>query len=180
MTKKVRVKSNNQSGGITTGIVNISSSNNNKKKYSIIVVVMLILAVLTFFGLTGDKMFGKDKTPSEIYNVESNNQSGGITAGKIDNLNILTDKESLGIREPDGLYQGGKKVGTVFNFQTNEEEGTFTISSIEYDKPLRDISVVYQPYEFQEYVIQIKSVHDLVAISPPGAEGVSGIILSKS
>lgn len=81
-----KVTSNNQRGGITAGVINFSNSKKNKKNYPVIAIVLLILAVLTFFG--ADQMFGKDKIPSEIYNVESNNQSGGITAGKIENVNI--------------------------------------------------------------------------------------------
>jgi hypothetical protein len=66
-----------------------------------------------------EKMRHKKEKPSEVYNVESINQQGGITTGKIDNLNILTDKESLGIREADGLYQNGKKVGKVMFISSN-------------------------------------------------------------
>ncbi|MBU2576502.1 MAG: hypothetical protein KKF50_02165 [Nanoarchaeota archaeon] len=177
MVKKINVRSNNQGGGFTIGVINLASPKKNKKKYSIIAVSMLILMVLTFFGV--DKMFGKDKTPSAEYHVESNNQSGGITVGKIDNVNILTDKESLGIREPNGLYQNGGKVGTVINFRADDSLGTFTISIIEFDNPLRDANVVWQPYEYGKYTIQIKNINHLVTMMPPGAREVSGIILSK-
>lgn len=116
----------------------------------------------------------------EVYNVKSEKQSGGITAGKIERVNIITDKESLGIREPNGLYQNGKKVGTVKNFNANESSKTFTISEIEFYKPLRDPNVVWQPYEYQEYVIQIRHIDTLVSLMPPGAKGISGNILGKN
>jgi hypothetical protein len=89
---ETNVKSNNQSGGITVGSIHFSGPENNKKKYSIIAVMMLILTILTFFGV--DQMFEK-KAPDEIYHVESNNQSGGITAGKIENLNIGSQPRKL-------------------------------------------------------------------------------------
>ena len=107
-------------------------------------------------------------------------QKGGITAGKIENVNIIIDKEFLGVREPTGLYQKGEKVGTVKNFIANESAKTFTIAEIEFDKPLRDTSVVWQPYEFQEYVIHIRHIETLVSLMPPGAKGVRGNILGKN
>ncbi len=177
MVKKVI--SNNQSGGITAGVINMTNTKNNKKKYSIIAVIMLILAIFTFLGLTGDKMFWKDKIPSEVYDVESNNQTGGITAGKIENINIIADKESLGIREPDGLYQNGKKVGVVYDFNVDESSKTFTIFEIEFDKSLRDPNSVWQPYEYEDYIIQIKNINTLVTMMPPGAKIVNGIILGR-
>lgn len=93
-----RIETNNQKGGITAGIINILKLKNNKEKVSIIVVIMLIIAVLTFFGV--DEMFGKDKTPSEVYNVESNNQQGGVTAGKIESLNVVNNPDSSKYAQP--------------------------------------------------------------------------------
>jgi hypothetical protein len=125
-------------------------------------------------------MHRKENEPKkEVYNVKSHNQQGGITAGKIENVNILTDKESLGIREPNGLYQNSKKVGIVINFVADKEEKTFTITKIEFDQPLRDAGVVWQPYEYQNYLIQIQNINSLVTMMPPGAEGVRGVILNK-
>jgi hypothetical protein len=127
-----------------------------------------------------EKMHRKENEPKkEVYKVESHNQQGGITTGKIETVNILTDKESLGIREPDGLYQNGKKVGIVINFVADEREKTFTITKIEFDQSLRDTGVVWQPYEYQNYLIQIQNINSLVTMMPPGAEGVRGVILSK-
>jgi sporulation protein YlmC with PRC-barrel domain len=148
-----------------------------------IIVVCLGVILTTVGGYMAkdgwEKMHRKQNEPNEVYNVESHNQKGGITTGKIENINILTDKESLGIREPDGLYQNGKKVGSVINFIADEKKGTFSITKIEFDQPLRDAGVVWQPYEYQNYVIQIQNIDSLVTMMPPGAEGVKGVILNK-
>ena len=185
----IKVRSKNQKGGITAGVIctNPNSKLKGSKgiwanplfKYLFIPIVVILIGSF-IWNTWGDQMFGKkENNTQEVYNVESHNQQGGVTAGKIDNVNILTDKESLGIREPDGLYQNGKKVGTVFNFLADESSNTFTISDIEFDKPLRDTNSVWQPYEYQNYLIQIKKINSLVTLMPPGANGVNGIILEK-
>ncbi len=115
---------------------------------------------------------------AETYNVKSENQSGGITAGKIEKI-IITDKESLGIRESNGLYQNGKKIGTVNNFKADESSKTFTISEIIFDKPMIDNTPLLQQYEYQKYVLLITQIDTFVSLMPPGAKGISGIILSK-
>ena len=148
----------------------------------IIGIIMVIIGIVGgYIAQDGwRKMHRKENEPKkEVYNVESHNQQGGVTTGKIENINILTDKESLGIREPDGLYQNGKKVGRVINFIADEKKGTFSITKIEFDQPLRDAGVVWQPYEYQNYVIQIQNINSLVTMMPPGAEGVKGVILTK-
>jgi|SRR3989344_1197207 len=89
------VKSKNQEGGITAHTININAKESPKKggvweNPVFLYVVIPILVGLIIAGISyGIKMFGKDKTPSEVYNVESNNQQGGITAGKIENLTVV-------------------------------------------------------------------------------------------
>jgi len=148
MSKKIiNVKSESQKGGITAGIINFNKVDNLKEnkgvwanpyfKYLLIPIAGLLIGSGIIWGMT--KMFGKEEDKAkEIYHVKSDNQQGGLTAGKIENLNIFTDKESLGIREPDGLYQDGKKVGKVVNFSLNESAKTFTISQVYFDQPLKD------------------------------------------
>jgi hypothetical protein len=127
-----------------------------------------------------DKIHSKEnESKKEVYNVESYNQKGGITTGKIENVNILADKETLGIREPNGLYQNGKKVGIVIGFVADEKENSFEITKIEFDQPLRDAGIIWQPYEYQNYIIQIKNINSLTTMMPPGAEGIRGVILGK-
>lgn len=125
-----------------------------------------------------NKMFNVPKNQNlESYKVESHYQSGGVTAGKI---NILIDKETLGIKELDGLYQNGKKVGRTKGFNANESSMTFTISEIEFNQPMQNTDVIFsQPYEFQNYAIQIKNVDSLITMMPPEAKGINGIILEK-
>ena len=148
-------------------------------------IIGIIMVVIGFVGAYvakdgWEKMHRKENEPKkEVYNVESHNQQGGITTGKIENVNILTDKESLGIREPNGLYQNGKKVGIVINFVADKKEKTFTITKIEFDQPLRDTGFIWKPYEYQNYLIQIQNINSLVTMMPPGAEGVRGVILNK-
>jgi len=148
----------------------------------IIGIIMVIVGIIGGYVAQDGwkKMHRKENEhKKEVYNVGSHNQQGGITAGRVENINILTDKESLGIREPEGLYQNGKKVGKVINFIADEEKGTFSIANIEFDQPLRDAGVVWQPYEYQNYVIKIQDINSLVTMMPPGAEGVRGVILNK-
>ena len=98
---------------------------------------------------------------------------------KIDNINIITDKEALGIREKFGLYRDGKKVGDVINPGIDETNNTFSFAEIQFDKPIRNQNFLSTPFEFRNYIIQIQSCQDVVFNSPPGAKGVQGNILQK-
>ncbi|MBR9705932.1 hypothetical protein GOV14_02760 [Candidatus Pacearchaeota archaeon] len=98
MAKKISVRSNNQRGGITAHSVNINPASQKQKglwanpTFKYIVIPILIGVLILSISIGADKMFGKDKTPDEVYNVESNHQSGGITAGKIDNVNMINPR----------------------------------------------------------------------------------------
>ena len=151
-------------------------------------IITLIGTIVTGVGWNWDKLQRHSNSqPVEDQKVRQSMDdihieqtgNGNLAVGKVDSLNILTDKESLGIREPDGLYQNGKKVGKVINFSVSKSLKTFSISQIEFDQPLRDQSAIWRPYEFQDYIIQIKNINSLVTMMPPGAQGVSGIILGK-
>lgn len=183
--------SQDQSGGTTAHETGTATGKKHSKfVWSIITAIFVVASIATILTYFDVKPIKENKMPKgeeekiSIGDVNgdvviSQDQSGGITAGKIGQINILTDKESLGIREPEGLYQNGKKVGRVVNFVANEKEAIFTMTSIEFDQPLRDSGVVWQPYEYQNYTIQIKHINSLVTMMPPGAEGVSGVILNK-
>ena len=183
--------SQDQSGGTTAHETGTATDKKpSKSKWSIITVIFVVASIVTILTYFGVKPIKENKMPKDEEEkisigdvngdvVISKNQSGGITAGKIGQINILTDKESLGIREPDGLYQNGKKVGIVINFVADKKEKTFTITKIGFDQPLRDTGVVWQPYEHQNYLIQIQNINSLVTMMPPGAEGVRGVILNK-
>ena len=183
--KEINVKSTQQAGGITAGIINFSKGEKMPKSrlsmwVGIATIMGTIIAVLTFLNF--DNMFTKNDPAQaqETYNVKSENQTGGITAGKIANLNILTDKESLGIRDPLGLYRDGKKVGTVVNPILNEKEMIFTFERIELDKPIpnNDMSYIFLPFEFDKYIIQATHADTVVTMMPPGAKGVKGKIIA--
>ena len=100
----IKVKNNNQKGGITAGVINLhdNSLKENQGMWSnpwfkyLFIPLMVILIGSIVWNVWGDQMFGKkENNTQEIYNVESHNQSGGVTAGKIDNFNqvIIKDKE---------------------------------------------------------------------------------------
>lgn len=179
----VKVKSKNQKGGITAGIINFGSSkrskgkgvwDNNWFKYVLIPIVVIIIASI-FYNMVFDKT-----DSGESYDVTSYNQSGGVTAGKIENVNILTDKESLGIREPGVLYRDGKRVGRVIGFNVDESANTFTILKIEFDGPMRYIDEAFMPYELGDYLISVNNA-DTVIMAPLGSvSDVSGVILAKN
>lgn len=116
----------------------------------------------------------------EIYNIKSENQTGGITAGKIQNFNIFTDKDSLGIRDPMGLYKKSKKIGSVINPVINEKDMIFTFDEIKLNQPIpnSDVGFIFSTFEFQKYIVQATKVDEVVAMMPPGAKGVKGKILS--
>lgn len=135
MKKRFNIKSTSQSGGITAGIINVTPPKNNKKRHSIIAVIMLILAILTFFGV--DQMFGKDKIPDEVYNVESINQSGGITAGKIENLNIGSSPRKL----TAGM---AKQLGEEL---ASDKEKEITVSAM-----MGDAEAINFAYEIKDYL----------------------------
>lgn len=116
----------------------------------------------------------------EIYKVKSENQTGGITAGKIQNLNIFADKESLCTREPMGLYKENKKVGIVVNSTINEKDMIFTFDEIQLDRPMPNnyTGFIFSPFEFQKYIVLATHADMVVTMMPPGAKGVRGKILS--
>lgn len=182
---QIKVKSDKQSGGITAGIINISKVEKKpesklSKWVAIATFISTIIVILTF--LNYDSMFKKQSDPAEaqeVYNVKSENQTGGVTAGKIENINILTDKESLGIKEPLGLYKDGKKVGMVVNPVINEKEMFFTFDEIQLDKPVPndDLGFFSLPFEFDKYIVQATHIDTAVTLMPPGAKGVKGKIL---
>ncbi len=93
-------------------------------------------------------------------------------------INILTDKESLGIRDSLGLYLDGKKLGTAIGPTVLEKEGTFQIDEIEFDRPIRDSSVLFKPLEFGKFIIKIDNIERLITQSDPRASGVNGKILA--
>lgn len=137
-------------------------------------------------AIVGDKnVINKLDTPEpkviykETYNVKSENQTGGLTVGKIETLNILTDKESLGIREPLGLYKDNKKVGTVVNPDINEDEMIFAFDEIQLDKPIpnSDYMYIFSSFEFDKYIIRVTYADNITIYMPPGATGVKGEIL---
>lgn len=166
------------------GVINIHKDKKppkGKLKTILIVVGILasLVAILSFFGL--DDIFKKNKTqqnPQENYEVTSENQSGGVTVGKIENVIILTDEESLGIREHMGLYKDGKKVGMVVNPIMDEEEMLFTIDEIQFDKhfPSSDLNYIFSLFEFDKYVIQATHAGRATVI-PPSARGIKGKII---
>jgi hypothetical protein len=144
-----------------------------------IIGTILVVISLIFVGPYIVNKIEINNSPGSIVTL---NQTGGnntVYNTNIKNFNVLTDKEALGIREQDGLYQNGTKVGRVINFVPNEKESTFTITEIDFDQPIRNQDTVWQPYEYQNYVIKIQNIERLVTIAPPGAEGVRGIILDR-
>jgi len=120
---------------------------------------------------------------NEFYLINTQNQSGGFVIGKVEgdvNVTIITDKETLGIRESTGLYQDGEKVGHVFGFVANESANSFEIQKIEFDQPIRNSELIWQPYEYQNYTIKIQKIDNLTMLLPAEAEGIYGIILVKN
>ena len=130
MIKKFNVRSKNQGGGITAGkIENINIKHNSQEDIGLwanpifknIVIPILIGILILGLSIGANKMFGKDKIPSEVYNVESNNQSGGITAGRIDNVNINSNPEDFKNIIREEIIQGG----TVFTSKSLHEKDSF-------------------------------------------------------
>ena len=184
---QIKVKSDKQSHGITADIINVSKVEKKPKSklskwITIPPIISTIIAILTF--LNYDSMFKKQSDPAKVQEVsyaKSENQTGGVTAGKIENLNmsIFTDKESLGIKEPLGLYKDGKKVGMVVNPVIDEKEMIFTFDEIRLDKPIpnNDSGFFFLPFEFDKYIVQATHIDAAVTMMPPGAKGVKGKIL---
>ncbi len=181
--KRINIKSKGQIGGITAGVINNLTFKNNKKGSTLqkMAAVATIIALIPAYGLisAANKEGDDNKMNYESYNVKSENQTGGITAGKIENLTLITDKESLGIREPNDLYRDDKKVGRVIDPNIDESNKTFTIKEIQLDRPIPngDLSYMSLPFQFDRYIIVINHIDDLISMSPPGAKGISGVIL---
>ncbi len=56
------------------------------------ILAIVLIATSSLWWPFVDKIREENNKPEEVYNVNSQNQIGGITAGKIENVNILTDK----------------------------------------------------------------------------------------
>ena len=186
--KKIKVNSNNQSGGITAGIIKVSKGEAKKPKSklskyaAIATIIAAIITILTFLNF--DNMFKKqdDSSPkvNEVYDVKSENQTGGITAGKIENLNILTDKKSLRPKSPTDIYKSGIRIGQVVNPAIDENKMIFTFEAIELDEPIPndDLDFFASPFEFGKYIVQASNI-DSASITPPRAKGIKGKIIEK-
>lgn len=84
----IKVTSNDQKGGITAGTVNLNREPSKKEdkglwsdpwfKYAIIPLAVVIIGGLIIYFLTNNNMVDQD-----FFNVTSNNQQGGITAGQV-------------------------------------------------------------------------------------------------
>lgn len=101
MIMKKNVSSTNQQGGITAGEIgeiNIHQDSTNGPKESKISKIAAIVTVLGFLGFGVNQMNEK----YNIFNVSSTGQQGGITAGKINQLNVYNKPA------PRELVQGYK------------------------------------------------------------------------
>ncbi len=103
--------------------------------------------------------------------------SGGIAVGHVENLNINLAKES--IRDTNCIYKNGEMWGVVANININEENKTFIIAEIKFEKSISNINDVFDTFEYRNYVLKILKIETLTAIMPPRAEMVSGIIISE-
>ena len=83
-----KVTSNDQKGGITAGTVNFNGEPHKKEnkglwsnpwfKYAVIPLAVTIIGGLIIYFLTNDNM-----SEQNFFDVTSNNQQGGITAGQV-------------------------------------------------------------------------------------------------
>ncbi|MEK7649725.1 MAG: hypothetical protein AAB367_02070 [Patescibacteria group bacterium] len=150
-------------------------------------IFIVVGTILAAAGGYGHFYFGKkinaesrNSPTQEVYNIESKNQSGGVTVGKIERLEIITDKESLGIREPLTLYKDHKKVGVVVGPVISEVAKTFYFEEIRLDGSIRGdvMNFMFSPFEYEgKYIIQAEHINTLVSLAPPGAQQVRGKIL---
>lgn len=97
-------------------------------------------------------------------------------------VNILTDKETLGIREPSGLYRDGKKVATVVNPVFDKATSSFKCDSVRFSEPLNGNTVNLDsfdgPYEFQNFQIQVSHYNSLSTFPTPLLREVTGKIIA--
>lgn len=89
---------------------------------------------------------------------------GGVAVGKVENLNIITNKESLGIRDSLGLYKDGKLIGTVINPSINEKDNTVSFEEIQPEKQMRYIDEFFSTYEFRKYIIEVEHIGSITMI----------------
>lgn len=99
--------------------------------------------------------------------------SPGTIVNSPEAIQIITDKESLDIRDKFGLYRNGKRVGKVINPTINEKEKTFYFEEIQLDEPIPngDVNFIFSPFEFRKYIIKASKVYSVVTMLPPGAKG---------
>jgi len=98
-----KVTSNDQKGGITAGTVNFNEEPSKKEdkglwrnpwfKYAIIPLAVLIIGGLIIYFLTNNNM-----SEQNFFDVTSNNQQGGITAGQV-NIGKQDRELTLQLRE---------------------------------------------------------------------------------
>lgn len=86
MGKNFNTTSNDQNGGITSGEINFHQPENSIWEKPWAKYFAFPLAVLIMAGLLGNYLTKIKNMSENIFNVTSNNQQGGITAGQI-NIN---------------------------------------------------------------------------------------------
>ena len=138
------------------------------KFWTLLVAVMA--AIITILAWQFPK-----QSNNETYHVKTENQSGGVATGKIENFNLYTDKESMGIKEPLGLYKNGGKVGVVVNPIINEENMTFSFDKINFIEfiNLSDITT----FEFRNYIIKPISLGTIITSPEMTMSKVEGNII---
>ncbi len=83
MKKEVNVVSNGQEGGFTIGEVNADFKFSRVKKIKISIAATLAISISVFIGKNVINFYNSINMDTHTYNVTSNNQQGGITAGQI-------------------------------------------------------------------------------------------------
>ena len=142
-------------------------------KYWLTFLFIIIGTIIAYLAWQNPK-----QNNNETYNIKTENQFGGVTAGKIENF-ILTDKESLGIKDPLGLYKDNKKIGIVTNPIINEGDMTFSFDKINLDKSFEYeylFNYILETFEYKKYILKPTSIESFSG-SPQTIKKVSGIIV---
>lgn len=173
----VNVTSVGQSGGTTIGMIAVQDSRASKKRSGLMKKLKVLASILSIIIFTIIPMLN----PSNGNNitVSSTNQSGGITAGIIGQV-VITDKESLGIREKDAVYRENQKIGTIHDLAVDEDEASFTASRIDMNIVLRNENDIFSPFETGGHVLRATEVGSATMIYPAGLSSVKGIVLGKT
>jgi len=166
-SQKIEIKNKNQIGGLTVGNLYISPKTNGTKQGKLgkwaswATIIATIIGLLVYFGIDPNNIFKNKENKKETYYTESNNQTGGLTAGKIEELTIFN--QEVQVPEPQlELQELTKQISIDNGYQTELLLSINTITPIpNLHLKVEAPTITYLDVTAQRTGLEIQGVQDI-------------------